>query len=274
MTDTYATSHAAVDPDTVAAERFTRLQGPAELRAALLALLMPTASKRAAHAWDVETADVPSAVGLFQLAAGLSARARLPWVEVLLSRMAQQPLAVRQELLHATRRAMGARGWVRPLDRLHWLAMRRALGEVSSSAVRAEANSEVAEWLETDVLSLATYTAYLSRMVPDERADGVAGARWYAVVMTAWQPFADAPDCQPPKGEQMAEALSRLQTLSPMQLPLVVRSWVSSAMRAATGARLEDVAADALRLSCRLLDTPLPPELERHFLTIPVDPAS
>jgi hypothetical protein len=108
-------------------------------------------------------------------------------------------------------------------------------------------------------------------MVPDERADGVAGARWYAIVMTAWQPFADAPDCQPPKGEQMVEALARLQTLSVMQLPVVVRSWVTTALRATTGARLEDVSADALRLSCRLLDSPLPPELARHYIAVPAD---
>ena len=131
----------------------------------------------------------------------------------------------------------------------------------------------MAEWLETDVLSLATYTAYLSRMVPDERADGVAGARWYAIVMTAWQPFADAPDCQPPTGEQMVGALLRLQTLSPMQRPVVVRSWVTTAIRVTNAGRLENVSADALRLSCHLLESPLPPELSKHYVDLPPDPA-
>jgi len=270
MADSDAMNPAAAHPEGDASDRFSRLHGPAELHAALLALLLPS-SKRAAHAWEVETAGIASAEGLLGHATRLSGAARLPWVELLLSRMALQPLGVRQELLQATRRIMGARGWVRPIDRLHWLAMRRGLGEVSTLPIRAEAHTEVAEWLETDVLSLATYTAYLSRMVPDERADGVAGARWYAIVMTAWQPFADAPDCQPPTGEQMAEALSRLQTLSLMQRPVVVRSWVTTALRVTAGARLEDVSADALRLSCNLLDSPLPPELARHYITLPAD---
>ena len=272
MTDPYATSHASVDPGSDAAARFSRLHGATELRGALLALLLPT-SKRADHAWSVETAGAPGAEGLLDHAKNLPGDARLPWFELLLSRMSAQPMSARKELLHATRRIMGARGWVRPIDRLHWLAMRRGLGEASSLAARGEPNSEVAEWLETDVLSLATYTAYLSRMVPDERADGVAGARWYAIVMTAWQPFADAPDCQPPTGEQMVEALSRLQSLSPMQLPVVVRSWVTTAIRVTSGARLENVSADALRLSCYLLDSPLPPELARLYVNLPPDAA-
>ena len=273
MADSYATNHAALDLGKDAADRLSHLHGAGELRGALLALLLPS-SKRAAHAWAVETADTPSAAGLMAHARNLPGNARLPWFELLLSRMALQPLQVRKELLQATRRIMGARGWVRPIDRLHWLAMRRGLGETPSLAARDETNAEVAEWLETDVLSLATYTAYLSRMVPDERADGVAGARWYAIVMTAWQPFADAPDCQPPTGEQMVEALLRLQTLSPMQRPVVVRSWVTTAFRVTPGGRLENVSADALRLSCHLLDSPLPPELARHYASLPSEPAA
>jgi hypothetical protein len=140
MTDTYASSHAATDKDGEAANRFSRLHGAAELRAALLALLLPSSSKRAAHAWQVETAAVPSAEGLFEHASKLSGAARLPWVEVLLARMALQPIAVRKELLLATRRVMGARGWVRPIDRLHWLAMRRGLGEVPPLVARPESN--------------------------------------------------------------------------------------------------------------------------------------
>ncbi len=271
MTDVYAAGQAASEPEAEAADRLRRLHGGTELRAALLALLLPTPRKRAAHAWAVETDARPGTEGLLEHARRLSGAARLPWLELLLARMALQPLAVRKEFLQATRRVIGASGAVRPIDLLHWLSMRRGLGEVPALAARVEANVEVAEWLETDVLSLATYTAYLSRMVPDERADGVAGARWYAIVMTAWQPFADAPDCQPPDGELMVAALGRLQTLSLMQRPAVVRSWVTAALRATPGSRLADIAADALRLSCNLLDSPLPPELASHYITLAAD---
>ena len=38
-------------------------------------------------------------------------------------------------------------------------------------------------------------------------------------------------------------------------------------------ARLGDLSADALRLVCGLLDSPLPPELSRHYVTLAADDA-
>ena len=273
MADTYAESHAADEPERDAADRLTHLHGPQELQAALLALLLPHGSKRSARAWDIETAAMPGVEGLRKHTAKLSGAARLPWFELLLSRMALQPIAAKQSLLRATRRVMGARGVVRPVDRLHWLAMRRGLGEVPPLAARAEANAEVVEWLETDVLALAVYTAFLSRMVLDETEDSETAARWYAGVMHHWQPHSPAPPFEAPDAESVFEALARLQTLSWMQRPVVVRSWVGAALKANGGVRLGDAAADALRLTCILLDSPQPPELVRHYITLPVDAA-
>jgi len=272
MPDDYASHQAAIEPERDAADRLSRLHGASELQAALLALLLPPGSQRAVRAWEIETEGTPDAAVLRTHATSLSGAARLPWVELLLSRMALQPVAARKELLKSTRRIMAARGAARPIDRLHWLAMRRGLGEIPPLAARPEASVEVAEWLETDVLALAAYTAFLSRMIPDDAEDG-RGARWYAGVMTAWQPFADAPDCQPPDAEHMVEALGKLQTLSWMQRPVVIRSWVTAAIKHSGGSRLGDLAADALRLTCTLLDSPQPPELARHYITIPVDAA-
>jgi len=271
MADTYAENQAANDPERNAADRLSRLHGAVELHAALLALLLPPGSKRAARAWEIETATIPSVAGLREHAASLSGAARLPWFELLLSRMAVQPIAARQGLLRATRRVMGARGVVRPVDRLHWLAMRRGLGEVPPLAARPEANVEVAEWLETDVLALAVYTAFLSRMVADKTRGDNAGARWYVSVMHHWQPYAEAPPFEAPDAENVFEALARLQTLSWMQRPVVVRNWVAAALKTNGGVRLSDAAADALRLTCTLLDSPQPPELVRHYISLPAD---
>lgn len=273
MVDTYAANLAADDPERNASDRLSRLHGAFELQAALLALLLPPGSKRSARAWAIETAKTPGIEGLREHAASLSGAARLPWFELLLSRMAPQPISAKQDLLRATRRVMGARGVVRPVDRLHWLAMRRGLGEVPPLAARAEASVEVVEWLETDVLALAVYTAFLSRMVVDEAADGEGGARWYASVMHHWQPYGHAPPFEAPDAESVFVALARLQTLSWIQRPVVVRSWVAAALKANGGVRLGDSAADALRLTCTLLDSPQPPELERHYITLPADAA-
>jgi len=256
-----------------AADRLSRVHGAGELQAALLALLMAPGSKRALRAWQRETTATPGADSLRRHAASLSGAARLPWFELLLGRMAAQPLAARQELLQATRRVMGARGVARPIDRLHWLTMRRGLGEAGPFAARRESPSEAPEWLESDVLCVAVCTAFLSRMVPGQTADGPDGRPWYDIVMATWLRFAEIPEWQPPKAEAMVEALLKLQTLSWMQRPVIVRNWVTSAISLSRGLRLGDLSADALRLTCGLLDSPLPPELARHYITLPADAA-
>lgn len=256
-----------------AADRLSRIHGAGELQAVLLALLMAAGSQRALRAWQRETAATPGAEALRRHAASLSGAARLPWFELLLARMAAQPLGARQELLQATRRVMGARGVARPIDRLHWLTMRRGLGEIGPLAARPESPDEAPEWLESDVLCIAAYTAFLSRMVPGQTVDSDDGRAWYDIVMATWLPFAEIPAWQPPKGEAMVEALTRMQTLSWRQRPVIVRNWVTSAVSRSRGLRLGDLSADALRLTCGLLDSPLPPELARHYVTLPPDGA-
>jgi hypothetical protein len=272
LDDVYAKNQAVHDPEQGAADRLSRVHGTSELHAALLALLLPRGSRRAARAWAIETADMPGRAGLREHAASLSGAARLPWFERLLARMALQPIAARQGLLKAMRRIMGARGVVRPIDRLHWLAMRRGLGEVPSMKARPESGGDIAEWLETDLLALAVYTAFLSRMVAEDLSDEGAAQRWYESVMEQWQPHSGAPPFDAPDSENVFEALARLQTLSWMQRPVVIRSWVAAALKANGGVRLGDSAADALRLTCILLDTPMPPELAHHYIVLPDDP--
>ena len=48
---------------------------------------------------------------------------------------------------------------------------------------------------------------------------------------------------------------------------------MTAALGHSRGARLSDLAADALRLTCGLLDSPLPPELARHYITLPAEAA-
>jgi hypothetical protein len=272
---TSAAAAAAPSPERErdAADRLSRIHGAGELQAVLLALLMAPGSKRALRAWQRESAGTPGADALRGHAASLSGAARLPWFELLLARMAVHPLPARQQLLQATRRVMGARGVARPIDRLHWLTMRRGLGEVAPLAARPEAHHETPEWLESDVLCVASYTAFLSRMVPGQTVDSPDGRAWYDIVMATWLPFAEIPPWQPPNAEAMVESLAKMQTLSWMQRPVIVRNWVTTAISRSRGLRLGDLSADALRLTCGLLDSPLPPELSRHYITLPADGA-
>ena len=270
--DAHAAAQSLRPTERDAADRLSRVHGAGELHAAILALLLPPGSKRALKHGASRP---PHARRRFLARACRQpvGRGAPAVVRALLARMAVQPLAARQELLQATRRVMGARGIARPIDRLHWLAMRRGLGELAPLAARPETNVEVAEWLESDVLSVAAYTAFLSRMVPGDAADAPQGRAWYDAVMATWLPFAEIPEWQPPDAEAMVEALAKMQTLSWMQRPVIVRNWVSTAITMSRAQRLGDLSADALRLTCGLLDSPMPPELARHYIVLPGESA-
>jgi hypothetical protein len=262
-----------------AADQLARLNGALELQAAVLALLLPLGSHRAVRAWRAETAALPNIAAVREHVSHLPGAARLPWLETLVSRLRDQPLDVRQTLLEATRRVMGARGAVRPIDRLHWLAMRQWLGEGSAAGSRAPAEAELSRLPQAEVSAIASYSAFLARIVPVEATAEAAapidaatvapGIAWYDTVMAPWQQHATVPPCVAPDTDGLVHALQQLQALPWMQRPVLARGWVSAAQQHSRYGRLGDAAADALRLSCTLLDSPLPPELARHFGVVP-----
>lgn len=272
----------------VAADQLSRVNGPLELHATVLALLLPRDSQRALRAWEIECEahphSHPAAQALRAHVAALPAAARLPWFETMLARLRSSPLPARQALLAATRRLMGARGTVRPIDRLHWLVMRLRLGEAPGVAAPAGASTALSQLPQADVHAIAMFSAFLSRMVPvaEPAAGGAgaepepgtaaaaapapaAGAAWYASVMAPWAHLGDVPPLALPDTDGIVYALHALQALAWMQRPVLVRGWVTAAQLHSRHGRLTDSAADALRLSCALLDSPLPPELARHY---------
>lgn len=274
-----------------AADHLSRVNGEVELRAAVLALLLPAGSRRAVRAWRLETKGLSSAPALLEHVASLPGAGRLPWLETLVSRMRGQPLGARQRLLEATRRVMAARGLVRPIDRLHWLAMRQRLGGESRADSRAAVASDLSRLPESDVMAIAAFTAFLSRMVPVDAVDATPnavgttpdaaeaatataietaaptppGEAWYETVMTPWRARADVAPCSPPDSDGLVHALQGLQALAWMHRPVLVRKWFVAALQHSPHGRLGDGAADALRLCSALLDSPLPPELARHY---------
>lgn len=269
--------------ERAAAERLARVRGVHELQAVTLALLLPPGSKRALVAWRIDTEDAPNAQALLDDVNCLSAAARLPWFERMLVHMAGLPLGARKTLVENTRRLMSARNRVRPIDRLHWLAMRQRLGETAHFGARTGADGDISQLQESAVIAIARYTAFLSRMVPGAQGALTSAnpfvttkelaaensAAWYASVMAPWEHRADVPPCQAPSIDVLVDALRGLRALPWMQRPVVVRSWVDAAIDHSRHGRLDDTAADALRLSCSLLDSPLPPGLAAHYSELP-----
>ncbi|MFZ2651869.1 MAG: hypothetical protein WA210_17365 [Burkholderiaceae bacterium] len=272
MSDNQDAADSDLGPQQPAAEpastqRLLQALGPRELRCALLALLLPKRSDRALASWLNEIETTQHTMQLRAEAMALAGAARLPWFELLLGRMAGQPRAERQALLESTRRVVSARGAVQPLDTLHWLAMRRRLGEKPPASARSGAESGFSKLSETDVYAIARYSAFLSRMIPAHAPDGAAGAAWYASVMQRWVSRIDVPTQFPlPDTDAVVRALHRVASLPLMQRPVLMRDWVSAALRHSAPAGLADLSADALRLSCTLLDTPVPAELAKHYI--------
>ncbi len=249
------------DRERIAVKALARLNGPSELHAALLALLLPHDDAKALLAWRAEVGAAPELLVLPDQARSLTGATRLPCFELLLSRMAPQPLAVRNALLESTRRVMRTPGRLRPIDRLHWLAMRLRLGDQAFFGSRTTAADDPSLLPESDVRAISRFTAYLARMVPG----GTAGPAWFASVLARWRLQIRPSDARAPDADGLVQAMQELQALAWSHRPVLVRGWVLTAMTHSRHHQLDDTAADALRLASTLLDSPLPPELARHY---------
>lgn len=246
--------------------RLSRVQGPHELHAAILALITPVDSVASFVAWTSETQHAANAAVLRQDVTALSDASRLPCLEALLDRMRTQSKEDRRTLLVSTRRVVAAFSPLRPIDRLHWLLMRRQLGEKPPVAALPEEHNDLASLPGMTLMRIASVAAYLARTVPG--ADPAAGRAWYAATMATMMDADCVPACMPPDGDALARALLDVEALPWMLRPVLLRTWVNAALGTSQRARLWPTAADALRIVARLLDSPLPPELARHYIEL------
>jgi hypothetical protein len=242
-----------------AVERLSRLNGPGELRAAILALLATPGSRRERRAWQEETAGLSTAREVRDDVKKLGPATRLPWLGLLLARAAKAPLPDRQHLMAAARRVMAADGQIRPIDRLHLLLMRQRLGEAPPVVPSGGSFHDIADTSLHTRREIARLTAFLARLVPD-------GEAWYQSVMLPWLHGEALPPCEAPDADGLVHALQEVQTLPWMLKPVLVRHWTEAALRHKPPGPLADEACDALRLAAVLLDSPLPPELARHYV--------
>ena len=103
--------------------------------------------------------------------------------------------------------------------------------------------------------------------VGEPAAEGKAdlpGERWFRAVMSNWPAVTAARE--PVDGDALLRALRMIQSLPWMLRPVLVRTWFEAAAAQTDGRPLPTDAADALRLSCLLLDSPMPEGLARQFI--------
>ena len=250
-----------------ALDRLSRVHGEAGLFAAVQALVGQFANNASAlavyEAWRTETQGMATAQGVAADVALLSPATRLPCLEALLDRVRLQPKPARRTLLQATRRVMAANAPLRPVDRLHWLLMRLKLGDRPPAMASPDAHNDLLQLPAHSLRQLAVLTAHLSSMVPGRQPE--LGLAWYIHVVAGLMPNAMVPACVLPDGDALANAVHEAQALPWMLRPVLVRAWVDAALHVGQRATLAAGAADALRLAAGLLESPLPPEVARHY---------
>jgi hypothetical protein len=262
------------DPDE--RERLQRLRSlgePAAWRAAVLALMLTPHSDAELRAWWERARDVPVALQLFDDVARLWPAQRLPWFEHFARLLAPGPVAQRHELIGTARSLLTADGVVSSMDQLRWIALRHLLAG-SAVAPPAAAATEFETLDRQQVHAICVYCGFLSTLVPtpeihfDPTGYGSVSDNWYDSVTAPWVDHADVPARQGHDIDAALRALRELQAMPWLLRPMLVRSWFDAARALTDGPLLHPGAADALRLCCVLLDSPVPPELGQQYIEV------
>jgi hypothetical protein len=254
-------------------QRLRQQDGPAALRAAVLALMLTPESDAEMRVWREQVRQVPQALQLLEDLSQLGPSQRLPWFERFARRLAPNPVAQRQELIGAARSLLTADRVVSPMDQLRWIALRHLLA--GSAVARPAAAATEFETLDSDqVYSICVFCGFLSTLVPtpeitfDPSGYGSVSQTWYDSVTAPWLDHADVPTRDGSDIDGALRALRELQAMPWLLRPVLVRSWFDAARALTEGPLLHPGAADALRLCCVLLDSPVPPELGQQYIEV------
>jgi len=253
--------------------RLAGLREEAAWCAATLALVASPHSRRERAAWRAVAPDVPEREQLFDAVASLTSPHRLPWLEHFARTLASGPVRARHQLIGSARRVMTADGLVSPMDQLRWVALRHLLAG-SAVSPPAAAQSDLAELDNGQSRYICVFSAFLSRMVPAPEvtldlagSDSVCQA-WYDKVVAPWAGRFEMAPRDMHDIDASLRALRVVQSLPWLLRPVLVRRWYEAARELTDGATLHPDAADALRLTCALLDSPVPPDLSQQYIEV------
>jgi len=151
-------------------------------------------------------------------------------------------------------------GMVHQIDQLRWVALRHLLAG-SAVAPPAAAGTDLDQIDDAQAQKVCEFSAFLSQLVPapeltlDLTGHESPSQVWYDTVIAPWRDRFTLPPRERHDIDATLRALRVLQTLPWLLRPVLVRSWFDAARALTEGPALHATAADALRLSCILLDS-------------------
>lgn len=243
-------------PGPVASDVLQPLLGyamPDDLMPAVLAFLVRSDSTSEMAAWREAVVVTPARESVLQTVWALPPAERLPWMERLLTRCEALSPGDKSALRRHAHRIVAADRAVTAAELLSCLLIDQLLGlqpVILTREVRRLSLQEAATAIQTFTALLATQLA--PGTSPEQR---IAWAEAVRVQLTL-------PHAQPHGRADLASighALRPLQELSAVVRPALMKAWVQHATTTAHG--LTPALADALRMLCLLIDTPLPPAL-------------
>jgi hypothetical protein len=253
--------------------RLRALHDPAQWQAAVLALMLTPGSRSELEVWAEEAYGAPDAERVLDDVLLLPPAHRLPWFETFARLLAPGPVELRHDLIGAARRLMTADHMVTQMDQLRWIALRHLLGG-SAVAAPAAAETDLAQLDDAQALKVCMFSAFLSHMVPspeltlDLSGQDSTAQTWYDSVIAPWHGRFELPPREHHDIDATMRAVRVLQSMPWLLRPVLARRWFDAACALTDGPALHPVAADALRLTCALLDSPVPPELGQQYIEV------
>ena len=253
--------------------RLHALDGPLQWQLAVLAHSLRRNNTRELVVWREAARGLASSDALLDDILELPHSHRLPWFEHFARLLAPGPVEPRHALIGTARRLMVVDGRVTSAGQLQWVALRHLLAG-SAVAPPTAAHADLADLENAQAHAVCVFSAFLSHLLPapeltfDLDGHEPVGQGWYDSVTALWQGRFETP----PRGRQDIDAtlraLRELQALPWLLRPVLVRRWFDAARVLTDGPQLHPASADALRLTCTLLDSPVPPELGRQYTEV------
>ena len=230
---------------------------PEQVRAAALACLLPARDGATAELgfWRQAAGSFAWSPRLLQAAQALPQRLRLPCFERLLGAAAALPPGQRRILLRDAIALVQVAGRLSLHEYLLARVLKRQLAMRTARPVLESKSLRVRDLAEP----VATVTRALAALLPP-----AAALAWPGTVLTGLG-LAPAPRLEAPALRELDRAIERLAMLGRTERPLLVKQWLA----ALATAEVPPALAGALRCLCLLIDTPVPPQLARHFDALP-----